>query len=259
MPEYVFNPATGQGEAVGGRAENTEQNYQELSDFWGEHTRAETAKHLAERRTHASSGEVQGTAADLALFAKQAELQQAQDAGDHVRAQLLQQEVMQLAQSAVAADVPDANDDREIAEVGDIHEARAQLRNDPAVESAMEWASEALDESTLTAIQRGLASENDELLSYTVENLKATHDAADTFVQVTDVSEMGGLSDSQISWFAEEYSPEIAQGIQALNYGIREKGMSFADAFKAAARSGLVGPMMRASKELEGFNVGIGF
>ena len=264
--EYSYDPTAGEavevhrGMAVPEPSDSgiQEASHQEKANFWAEHARNNTAQHLAERATYSNPGEVH--ASDQELFALQAQLAQAHQAGDLLLVEKLQAQVQQAAEAAVAAPQGVAPENDPL----DISEARQQHRNDPAVSAGMEATEHlveegVLDESTLLLIQNGLASDSAEMLDLTANTMKEIGQSPEAFARVESAADVGALNDTQIGWFADNYSQQIANDVEALNYGIRSGKVSFNEAFRMAAKGGLLAPMLRASRANIGFNIASGF
>ena len=266
MPEYTYDPTAGEAVEVhrGMSAPEPsdsnieEASHQEKTDFWVENARNNTAQHLAERTTHSNPGEVQ--ASDQELFALQAQLSKAHEAGDLLLVEKLQAQVLQAAEAAVAAPNEATPDNDPL----DISEARQQHRNDPAVAEGMSATERlvedgVLDESTLQLIQNGLASDSAELLDLTANTMKEMGQSPEAFARVESAADVGALDDTQVGWFADNYSQQVADDVEALNYGVRSGKLSFNEAFRMAAKGGLLQPMLRASRANIGFNIASGF
>ena len=229
-------------------------SHQELADIHAERARANTAANLSDRRL-GTAGDP--TAMDQFLFAKQKELQVAQDAGDFMAVERLQNEVLSLANKTLAAGYADPQSERDIPEVGDLADTRAGLKQDATIESAMQWASETLDQDTLSLVQKGLESEDVTVLEETTDILKDVHKSKEYFSRVENPTEMAGFDDSQISWITENHGAEAARNLQTINYGIRQGKLTFQEAFRALVKTGSLKALTSTSRAGIGVNIGL--
>ena len=278
--EVQYNPETGSGEVITRAGQQpAEQSLQERADIQQAVSFRNTSQHLQARSAQKNGYDPTAVGGTQNLEMEQA-LQQAQlalhrhNTGaqqvstlEHLQ---LQQRVQMLAERLVTgesvptdspgpeqlqqeqpAENPEEVDDR----IDELNDLRDTLRNDDALNNALDWASETLDDSVTEAIRLRLNNENPDQLKQGTDLVKTIYNNRESIQTVDSGEDVGELSDAHLQYFESNFGAETARNIALINHGIRTGKLTMGQATSQSLKLGILQPMLQAAREFDDFNI----
>ena len=277
MAEYAFNPATGQGEAVGSSAEAAPTSAQEQANLRQDIAFRNTAQHLTERAAQRNGTDVTQVGggsvdAEIRLQTTQKELADMSSGRipyNALRQLQLESQCNTLAQYLINGQTPptedgvaptppvveETNQEEEDKRIDSLNELRDDLRNNDVLTKALEWGTDTLDDSVINALQLGLNSDDPNKLKYSANQIETLYKNREHVQTVESHEDVGVVSDSALQWFESNYDAETAKNVSLINHGIRSGKLSMGKATQQCLELGILPAMIAASKELPDFNI----
>ena len=221
MPEYTFNPATGQSEETrnGAPIEGiTEPSLQERSDAVQANLFRQTSQHLADRAFRKSQGVATDETPGLGTLKTELKLQQVQQQlfeigdTDPTKSALLQHEAQQLAELLTTGTVSspaDAVSETDSPEETFADAIRAE-KGSEAVDATLQWAADNLDSGASEVLNEVFEGEHAEVAYEALERMQANPEMVGS-------GETTPIDQAEVNQLEDLLGAEAAHTIATLN------------------------------------------